>query len=87
MNNYRFLEQTGFRKELTTYHYDPGFDYHRVNEILKIYLAYTKAEEAQHPFIDELGRLRMTKGYCVYQYDAKKDGIIRMMQHLDAPVN
>ena len=87
MNNYRFLEQTGFRKELTTYHYDPGFDYHRVNEILKIYLAYTKAEEAQHPFIDELGRLRMTKGYCVYQYDAKKDGIIRMMQHLDAQVN
>lgn len=86
MRDYRFLEQAGLRKELTTYHYDPHLDYHYVGDILKIYMAYTKEQELDYPFVNELGRLRMGKGYCVYQYDAKKDGIVRMMKHLNGPL-
>lgn len=86
MKDYRFLETAGLRKELTTYHYDPTFDYHTLPRIVKMYLAYTKSMENQLSWINQLGRLRMSKDYVVYQYDAKKDGIIRMMQFLNAPL-
>lgn len=86
MRDYRFLEQAGFRKELTTYRYDAALDYHTLPSIMKMYLSYTKQMEENLPWIDEVGRLRMFDGYVIYQYDAKKDGILRMMQYLNAPV-
>lgn len=85
-NSYRFLETAGLRTELTTYHYDPDLDYHNVSDIYKIYLAYTEEQEASLSWINDLGRLRMGKNYCVYQYDAKKTGILEMMKILHGPV-
>lgn len=82
MRDYRFLEQAGFRKELTSYHYDADLDYHNINQIFKVYMSYTSQQEKELPWIDILGRLRMAEGYCVYQYDRKKDGILSMMDHL-----
>ena len=78
--DYRFLEQAGLRKELTTYVYDPLDDLYDT-DILKIYLAVTAGQEKDHPWINTLGHLRLAPGYLVFQYDAKKDGIIRMMEH------
>lgn len=86
MNDYTFLEQAGFRKELTTYMYDPTLDYHSLKQIMKMYLSYTPEQEQHLPWINDLGRLRMFDGYVIYQYDAKKDGIIRMMNYLNAPL-
>ena len=83
-NNYRFLEQAGLRTELTTYHYDPDLDYHALKDILKVYVVMKKGTEQDHPWINDIGHLRMTDDYFVIQYDAKKDGILRMMKHLHA---
>lgn len=85
MKDYRFLETAGFRKELTSYHYDPSFDYHTIPTIYKFYLAYTKEDEKNLLWINDMGRLRMTADYCVYQYDEKKKGIQSMMDYLQAP--
>lgn len=86
MKDYRFLETAGRRKELTTYLYDPSLDYHTLPSIMKMYLAYTKEDEKNYPWINEVGRLRMFDEYVIYQYDAKKDGILRMMEYLQAPI-
>lgn len=85
MRDYRFLETAGLRKELTTYHYDPDFDYHDCDTVFKFYLAYTKEMEKDLSWINDMGRLRMTADYCIYQYDEKKKGIMSMMDHLNAP--
>lgn len=84
-NSYRFLEQAGFRTELTTYCYDPELDYHNISDIYKIYLSYSEEQEFSLPWINDMGRLRMGK-YCCYQYDAKKTGILEMMNYLHAPL-
>lgn len=86
MKDYRFLQQAGFRKELTTYQFDPSLDYHTLSAIMKMYLSYTPQQEQQLDWVNDLGRLRMFDSYVVYQYDAKKDGILRMMQYLNAPI-
>ncbi len=86
MRDYRFLEQAGFRKELTSYQFDPRLDYHELPAIMKMYLAYTPEMEQNLPWINEVGRLRMFPEYVIYQYDAKKDGILRMMEYLNAPI-
>ena len=86
MKDYRFLETAGLRKELTTYHYDSSLDIHSLPKIVKMYLAYTEPMEKNLPWINVLGRLRMSENYVVYQYDAKKDGILRMMKYLNAPL-
>ena len=86
MRDYRFLEQAGFRKELTSYQFDSSLDYHDLSSIMKMYLAYTPEMEKDLPWINEVGRLRMFPEYVIYQYDAKKDGIIRMMEYLNAPL-
>lgn len=84
MKDYRFLEQAGRRKELTSYCYEPDMDYHSIPVFKKIYGALTEEREQQCPWINELGHLRMTKDYVVFQYDAKKDGILRMMKYLNS---
>lgn len=83
-NAYRFLEQAGLRRELSTYCYDPDLDYHKLKEIYKVYLVMKKGTEDEHPWINEIGHLRMTDDYFVIQYDQKKEGILRMMEYLHA---
>jgi HAD superfamily hydrolase (TIGR01484 family) len=87
MKDYRFLEQAGLRREPTTYVLDPSFDYHAEKEIYKIYLAVRPEEEAARPWLGLLGKLRMTPDYFVFQYDAKKDGILRLMQMIGGPIS
>lgn len=82
-NNYRFLEQAGLRRELTTYHYDPALDYRVLKNVLKVYLAMKKGTENVHPWINEIGHLRMNDDYFVIQYDRKKEGILQMMEYLE----
>lgn len=83
-NRPRFLEQAGLRTELTTYHYDHSLDFHALPDILKIYLYLPKGSERRHPWIQEMGFLRMSSSYVVIQYDQKKEGILAMMDHLKA---
>ncbi len=85
MKDFRFLEQAGRRTELTTYIYDPDLDPFQAEPIYKIYIAVPKEAEHRYPWISMHGHLRMGT-YLNYQYDAKKDGIIRMMQLLNAPL-
>ena len=54
-------------------------------EIFKVYIALPKGEEDQHPWISIQGHIRMGK-YLNFQYDAKKDGILRMMERIGGEV-
>lgn len=82
--DFRFLEQAGRRKELTTYHYDAKMDYSRLKQILKVYLAVPKGEEGKYPWLIEMGYLRLNDSYVVIQYDQKDQGIRAMMEYLGA---
>lgn len=82
--DYRFLKQAGLRRELTTYYYDPKLDYRALKDVLKVYLVMKKGTEDLHPWINAVGHLRMTEDYFVIQYDRKKDGILQMMEYLNA---
>lgn len=82
--DYRFLEQAGRRTELTTYCFDPQLDYHQLDAILKIYLVLPEGSELLHPWLQDMGHLRMGNEYVVIQYDQKKEGILRMMQSMHA---
>ena len=85
MKDFRFLEQAGRRTELTTYRYEPDLDVTALPAIYKIYIAIPKEAESRYPWISLHGHLRMGT-YLNYQYDAKTNGIIRMMKLLDAPL-
>lgn len=77
--DFRFLEQAGFRKELTTYRYDPDLDIDQLSEVFKIYLAVTPDQENEFSWVHTHPYLRMTRDYVVYQHDEKKEGILRMI--------
>lgn len=86
MRDYRFLQQAGRRMELTTYFYEPQLDYHTLPAIFKIYLAMTQKQEETESWRQRMSFLRLTPAYCVYQYDAKKSGIIRMMKQVHGQI-
>lgn len=81
MRDYRFLLTAGRRCELTSYIYDPDLDLSDKN-VYKMYIALTKEQEQANPWVNLIGYLRMFDTYVIIQYDKKKDGIIRMMKHL-----
>ena len=83
--DYRFLEQAGRRTELTTYCYEPDLDPYALTDIYKIYIAMDRETEQKLDWVNMHGHLRMGK-YLNYQYDAKKDGILRMMKLIDGPI-
>ena len=82
MRDFRFLEQAGRRRELTTYLVDRELDPSALSGIMKIYAAVPKGEEYKYPWLDLLGHLRLSDTYLVIQYDKKKEGILRMMEYL-----
>lgn len=86
MKDYRFLEQAGLRKELTSYVYDPDLRIDALPEIFKIYLALPKEREETYAWVKSHPYLRMTKDYVVYQHDEKKEGILRMMKAVNGDV-
>ena len=83
LKDLKFIEQAGLRRELTTYHLDPSLDYHDLPEIFKIYIALDREQMKDHPWASELGCLAMGR-YHVIQYDEKKQGILAMLELLNA---
>lgn len=82
--NDKFREQVGERKEPTNYIIDPNLDYEKLDAIYKIYVSIPRAEEERLTLKNTLGHLRFVEDYLMFQYDAKKQGILDMMQHLNA---
>ena len=85
MKDTRFLEQAGRRTELTSYILNPDLDPFSLDGIFKVYIAMERGEEKNHSWVNQYGHIRMGR-YLNYQYDAKKDGIIRMMNLIGGPL-
>ena len=81
-----FRNQVGERKEPTEYVIDPTLDYDKLTAIYKIYLAVSKEDEYKLTTKDLLGNLRYVPDYLMFQYDAKDQGIIRMVEHVDGKI-
>ena len=80
-SNNLFVEQTGGRKEPTKMVIDPSFDPHQLRDIYKIYVACPIAKEKDFQTRDLVGHIRFEKEYLTYQYDAKDQGIIEMVEY------
>lgn len=81
-----FREQAGERVEPTIYHIDPMLDVDKLNVIYKIYISIPEAEEDCLTLKDTIGNLRFEKHYLLFQYDAKHQGILDMMNRLNADI-
>ena len=62
---------------------DPDLVPEKIPQIFKVYIAMTKEQEPDNPWIQKQGHLRMGPGYLNFQHDAKKDGILRMLKAVD----
>lgn len=82
----RFRQQCGERKEPTRYLLDASFDIDKVENIFKLYISIPREEEARMTLKNTLGNLRFVEAYLMFQHDRKKDGILDMMKHLQAPI-
>lgn len=78
--DYRFYEQSGLRKEPTTYVIDEEFDPADGDSIYKMYVSVPRQEEDRLTLKDTLGHLRFVEEYLMFQPDAKKEGILRMLE-------
>lgn len=87
MKNDKFREQVGERKEPTNYILDPLLNYDDLTEIYKIYISIPEAEEDRLTLKNTLGSLRFVKEYLMFQYDAKHQGILDMMENLQADIS
>lgn len=81
-----FREQVIERKEPTRYIIDETIDYTQLDPIYKIYIAVPIGSEHHLPSLKDLGYLRFEKEYINVQYDAKNQGIIEIMDYLNAPL-
>ena len=84
--NDMFRQQVGPRQEPTNYIFDPQMDYETLPQILKIYLSVSAEDEHKLTLKDTIGHLRFAKEYLIFQYDAKKQGILDMMEVLQADI-
>ena len=82
-----FLKQAGERKEPTNYILKEGMRFDDLKEIYKIYISVPIEEEYRLKNKDLLGHIRMGYGeYFWYQHDEKDQGIIDMMDYLQADI-
>lgn len=79
-----FVRQVGPRQEPTNYIFDENMDYQQFENIYKIYVAIDETEEESLIAQTSLGHLRFVKDYLMFQHDAKDEGIIMMMDKLQA---
>ena len=86
VRDYKFLEQGGRRNEVSTYKLIPNLDYEKIDKIVKVYLAMPKGDEQKYPWLDELPYLRFGPNFIVFEQDEKKDGILKMMEMIDGPI-
>ncbi|MDO4168401.1 MAG: HAD-IIB family hydrolase [Lachnospiraceae bacterium] len=80
--DFRFYEQAGIRKEPTTYIIDDTFDPSNQDTIYKMYISIPKEEEEKLTLKDTVGHLRFETEYLMFQPDAKREGIFRMLNYV-----
>ena len=80
-NSFLFYDQVGIRKEPTTYIIDEHFDPANEPEIFKMYISIPAEEEYRLTLRDTVGHLRFVPEYLMFQPDAKKEGILRMLEY------
>ena len=79
--DFTFYEQVGIRQEPTVYIIDENFDPADYDKIYKMYVSVSKEEEDRLTLKETVGNLRFVKEYLMFQPDAKKDGIMRMLEY------
>lgn len=82
-----FLKQAGYRKEPTRYTIDSKLDYHKLENIYKIYISIPSENEDELTLKDTLGSLRFESEYLMFQPDDKKQGIIDLMAMIDGDLD
>ena len=80
--DHTFQNQVGDRKEPTEYIYDENLDVDALDVIYKMYISIPKEKESELTLKDTLGNMRFVPDYLMFQYDAKHQGILDMMQHV-----
>ncbi len=80
--DHTFQNQVGDRKEPTEYVYDGNLDVDKLDVIYKMYISIPKDKESELTLKDTLGNMRFVPDYLMFQYDAKHQGILDMMQHI-----
>lgn len=85
--DYRFYDQAGIRKEPTTYIIDEAFDPADYDKIYKMYISIPKEAEETLTLKDTVGHLRFEPEYLMFQPDAKKEGILRMLTYAGGDSN
>ena len=82
--DFRFYEQAGIRKEPTTYVIDGDYEPEKKGIIYKMYISVPQSEESRLlnilPSAEPLGCLWFEPEYLLIQQDAKKEGILRMLE-------
>jgi len=81
MDSFDFYDQSGVRKEPTVYVIDETFDPADLDAIYKMYISIPENEEDKLTLKDTVGHLRFEPEYLMFQPDAKKDGILRMLEY------
>ncbi len=85
-NNDLFLQQCGPRQEPTEYVFDENLDVDALPAIYKIYISIPIEEEDKLTLKDTLGNLRYVHEYLMFQYDAKDQGIIDMVEYQNGKI-
>lgn len=80
-DSFCFYEQAGMRKEPSVYIIDPSFDPDEKKEIYKMYVSIPEEQEEKLTTKEKVGHLRFEKEYLMFQPDAKREGILRMLQY------
>lgn len=80
--NDRFRQQVKERKEPTNYIIDENLDLDSIEQIYKIYLSIPQEEEDRLTTKDLLGNIRFVPQYLMFQYDAKRQGILDMLEEV-----
>ena len=81
-----FRQQVGERQEPTEYVIDPSLDFSALKKIYKIYISISREDESKLTSLNTLGHLRYVEDYLMFQYDAKKQGILDMIEHIHGNV-
>ena len=81
MDSFDFYDQAGIRKEPTVYVIDGSFDPANLSAIYKMYISIPAEEEDRLTLKDTVGHLRFEPEYLMFQPDAKKEGILRMLEY------
>ena len=79
--DFTFYEQVGIRKEPTMYIIDENYDPANYNAIYKMYISAPLEEEDRLELLNTLGHLRFEPEYLLFQPDAKREGIYRMLEY------